>query len=271
MEFNVNGKVAVVTGGTRGLGLDCAEALVLHGAKTVVITSRKAKACEEAKAYLDKVAKGNGKSATIIAIPADIAKDQDLEQFFKDVSAKIDRLDILIANAGASWGAPLSEHPVSAVRKVLDLNVVAVFHCIKLFTPLLAESGSAEDPSRILIMSSVASLVPQDAAGTYGYLASKAGVSHMGKNLAIQLGPSNINVNSLAPGFFPTKMSNGLLEVFGEVMVEMNPKRRLGVKADIQAAVIFLCSKPSAYINGIVLPVDGGSHLVGSPSPPSKI
>lgn len=164
-------------------------------------------------------------------------------------------------------GAPLEEHPISAVRKVLDLNVVSVFGCIQGFVDILERSGTPEDPSRILITSSVASLVAADAAGTFGYLASKAGVSHMGKNLAISLGPRNINVNLLAPGFFPTKMSNGLLETFGEIMTESNPKRRLGVKSDIQNAVLWLSAKESSYINGIVLPIDGGNHLVGMPGP----
>ncbi|KAK6463247.1 peroxisomal 2,4 dienoyl-CoA reductase [Scheffersomyces coipomensis] len=261
VDLNVNGKVAVVTGGTRGLGLNCAEVLALNGASTVVITSRKAKACEEAKQYLEKVTREAGKKVRIISIPADIAVEEDAVRFFNEVSKQVDKVDILIANAGASWGAPLDEHPVSAVKKILNLNVVAVFHTIQLFAPLLEKAGSKEDPSRILIMSSIASIITNEPVGTYGYLASKAGVSHLGKNLAIQLGPRNITVNSLAPGFFPTKMSNGLLEVAGEAMVEANPRGRLGLKEDIEAVTLFLCSKLSAYINGVVLPIDGGAHL----------
>ncbi|CUM67701.1 uncharacterized protein PRCAT00005404001 [Priceomyces carsonii] len=264
VDFNVQGKTAVITGGTRGLGLYCAEALALNGASTVVITSRKKNACEEAKKYLEKISKENGKSPKIIAIAADIADEEQAKKFFEETSKHITKLDILIANAGASWGAPLEQHPVSAVKKVLDLNVVAVYHTIQLFTPLLEAAGTPEDPSRILIMSSVASIVVAEPIGTYGYLASKAGVSHLGKNLALQLGPRNINVNSLAPGFFPTKMSNGLLEVAGDMMIESNPRKRLGVKEDIENAVLFLCSKQSSYINGIVLPIDGGAHLGGA-------
>ncbi|KAK6198859.1 peroxisomal 2,4 dienoyl-CoA reductase [Scheffersomyces amazonensis] len=261
VDLNVNGKVAVITGGTRGLGLYCAEALALNGASVVVITSRKAKACEEAKKYLEKKSKEAGKQVKIISIPADIAVEAECVKFFQEVSKQVDKVDILIANAGASWGAPLEEHPISAVKKILGLNVVAVFHTIQLFTPLLEKSGTPEDPSRILIMSSVASLIPNDPVGTYGYLASKAGVSHLGKNLAIQLGPRNITVNSLAPGFFPTKMSQGLLDVAGEAMVESNPRGRLGVKEDIESITLFLCSKLSSYINGTVIPIDGGAHL----------
>lgn len=266
VEYNVNGKVAVITGGTRGLGLYCAEALVANGAKTVVITSRKAKACEESKKYLEDVAKKTNESCKIIAIPADISDEKQCKEFFEKVSSQVDQVDILLANAGASWGAPLESHPVTAVKKVLDLNIVAVFHTIQLFTPLLAKSGTKEDPSRILIMSSVVSLVAAEPVGTYGYLASKAGVSHLGKNLALQLASLNITVNMLAPGFFPTKMSNGLLEASGGLLEEINPMRRLGVKEDIQNATLFLCAKQSNYINGIVLPIDGGAHLAGMPA-----
>lgn len=266
VDLNVNGKVAVITGGTRGLGLYCAEALVTNGASTVVITSRKESACEESKGYLEDIAKRNNKTCKIISIAADISKEDECKAFFEKVSAQVDKVNILIANAGASWGAPLESHSPSAVKKVLDLNIVAVFHTIQLFTPLLEQSGTKEDPSRVLIMSSIVSLVAAEPVGTYGYLASKAGVSHLGKNLALQLGPRNINVNSLAPGFFPTKMSNGLLEISGEMMTEMNPKGRLGVKEDIQNATLFLCAKESNYVNGIVLPIDGGAHLVGVPS-----
>ena len=265
VDFNVNGKVAVVTGGTRVLGFYCAEALVENGADTVVITSRKADACEQAKKELEKLAESKGKKCKIIAIPSDLADEKSCTHFFEETTKQVSKVDILIANAGASWGAPLDEHPVSAVKKVLHLNVVAVFQTIQLFAPLLEKSGTVEDPSRVLIMSSVVSLVASEPVGTYGYLASKAGVSHLGKNLAVQLGPKNILVNSMAPGFFPSKMSNGMLEMAGDMMIESNPRRRLGVKEDIKSACIFLCSKQSNYVNGIVLPIDGGAHLAGLP------
>lgn len=261
----MNGKVAVVTGGSRGLGLYCAEALVENCAAAVVITSRNAEACEKAKRQLEELASSKGTKTKVISIPSDLSDEKSCAKFFEETSKQVSKVDILIANAGASWGAPLEDHPVAAVKKVLQLNVVAVFQTIQLFTPLLEESGTPEDPSRVLIMSSVASLVAGEPVGTYGYLASKAGVSHMGKNLAIQLGPRNILVNSLAPGFFPSKMSNGLIEMAGDMMVDSNPRKRLGVKEDIKSACIFLCAKQSNYINGIVLPIDGGAHLAGMP------
>ncbi|KAI5966548.1 uncharacterized protein KGF55_000857 [Candida pseudojiufengensis] len=260
VNFNVNGKIALVTGGTRGLGLHCAEALVENGAKTVIITSRKAKACEEAKVQLEELAKKKGNNqCEIISIPADLADEKQCEELFKKINEKIDKLDILVANAGATWGAPLEDHSVSAVKKVLNLNVAAVYHSIQLSVPLLEKAATKEDPSRIIIMSSIISVLSNDSVGTYGYLASKAAVSHLGRNLAVQFAPRHINVNSILPGFFPTKMANGLIEVAGDMMRETNPRGRLGEKEDLQAALIFLCSKQANYINAVELPVDGGA------------
>lgn len=260
VDFNVNGKIAVVTGGTRGLGLYCAEALLLNGASTVVITSRKAKACEEAQKYLEKLAKDNNKNCKIISYPADIAVEEECEKFYAEIAKQVDKVDILVANAGASWSAPLEDHPVSAVKKVLNLNVVAVYHTIKLFTPLLEKAGTKEDPSRLILMSSVISYSTNDMVGVYGYLSSKAAVSHLGRNLSVQFAPRHINVNSIAPGFFPSKMANGLIEAAGEALTSTNPRGRLGEKEDIQSLLIFLCSKQSNYVNGIIVPLDGGAH-----------
>lgn len=263
-NFDVAGKIALVTGGTRGLGLHVAESFVLNDAAVVIITSRKPEACASAKLELENIAKSNGKTCKIISIACDISKDADLKSFVGKVSAEVDRLDILIANAGATFGEKFDTHPIDAVRKVLELNVTGVFHTIQLFAPLLQKAGTSEDPSRVIIVSSVASLIATDFGGTYGYLASKAGVAHLGKNLALTLASKHINVNTIAPGFFETKMTKGLLKTKGDEMVQGNPLRRLGSKQDIQSAVLWLCAKQSNYINGIVLPIDGGLNLVGT-------
>lgn len=264
VDINVEGKNALITGGTRGLGFQVAESFVLNGASIVIITSRKKDACESAQRELEKIAVDNQKQVKVIAIPCDISVEKNVKEFFGQVSKQIDRLDILIANAGATYGAPLKDHPVSAVKKVIHLNITGVFHTIQLFTPLLEASGAKSDPSRIIIVSSVASFVATDFGGTYGYLASKAGVAHLGKNLALQLAPRNVTVNTIAPGFFPTKMTKGLMAAKNSEIVEGNPLKRLGTKSDIQNSVLWLCSKQSNYINGIVLPIDGGLHLVGT-------
>lgn len=263
MKLNVNGKVAVITGGSRGLGLNCAEALVKNGAKAVYITSRKQSAVDEAVTYLKNIAKQYKNSGCkIVGIASDVSNADGVKSFAKQIYAQEDKVDILIANAGASWGAPLMKHPESAFDKVMDLNVKGVFLTVQAFYPLLKKAGTEDYSSRVLIMGSVAGIQASAMeGGTYGYTASKAGVMHMGKGLALELGPQNINVNLLAPGFFPTKMSSGLLETFGDSFISRNPKKRLGKQEDIESVVLFFCAKESDYINGAVIPIDGGSSV----------
>lgn len=262
-EVNVNGKTALITGGTRGLGYDIAEYFVLNGIDTLIITSRKPDACEQAKKSLEAFAGANDKSVTIISQPCDLANDKDLVEFHKSIASKIDKLHILIANAGATFGANLENHPVNQVRKVLDLNITAVFHCIQLFAPLLEAGATYEDPARIVMVGSIVAFV-NDFKDAFGYIASKSGVQHLGKNLALNLSTKNINVNSIAPGFFPTKMTKFLYSKKKEETNYGNPRGRWGKKEDIQNSVLWLCCPQSNYINGIVLNIDGGLHLVGT-------
>lgn len=180
-------------------------------------------------------------------------------------------MDVLFANAGATWGAPFDSHPDAAFQKVLDLNVRAVFNTIREFTPLLTaagrkgEGGRIEDPSRVIVTGSVAGIGVGTLGqhGTYGYSASKAAVMHLAKNLALELGPRGITVNAIAPGFFPSKMANGLLEIAGGQgkIAKANPMGRLGRPEDIAGAVVYLASRAAAHVNGVVLPIDGGAVL----------
>lgn len=261
--FRVDGKVVVVTGGSRGLGLTMAEGLLLGGAAKIYVSSRGKEACEQSAAYLNELSKSKGLKGDAVAIAADSSTTEGVNSLFKAVSAKEDKVDILLANAGASWGAPFGEHPEQAIDKVLGLNVKGVFLTIQAFTPLLEKAGTNGDPSRVIITGSVAGLRSGLSGGAYGYLASKAAVHHLGKTLAVELGPSNISVNCIAPGFFPTKMSQGLLDVIGDEMVSTNPLRRLGEPADMVGIILFLCSKAGSYVNGAVVPIDGGQHLAG--------
>ncbi|CCH45773.1 3-oxoacyl-[acyl-carrier-protein] reductase [Wickerhamomyces ciferrii] len=265
-KLNVEGKVVAITGGSRGLGLYCAEILLRNGAKSIYLTSRKDKAVQEAVDYLQKINKLDELDAKIVGIASDVSNKAGVDHFFNTVKQHEDHVDILIANAGASWGEALETHPETGFDKVLDLNVKGVFLTIQSFYPLLKKAGSKDYSSRVLIMGSIAGIqINAIEGGTYGYAASKAGVMHMGKTLALELGPQNINVNLLAPGFFPTKMSNGLLENIGEKMVKANPKKRLGNQKDIESVVLFFCAKESDYINGAVIPIDGGAHLGEAP------
>jgi NAD(P)-dependent dehydrogenase (short-subunit alcohol dehydrogenase family) len=189
-----------------------------------------------------------------------------VESLLEQVKKHTDHVDILLANAGATWGEHFDSHPDSAFAKVLDLNIRAVFNSIRLFAPLLEKKGSIEDPARVIITASIAGLAPGTlgSAGTYGYSSSKAAVIHLARNLAVELGPRHITVNSIAPGFFPSKMSNGLLELAGGVdeIAKGNPMQRLGRPEDIAGAVVYLASRAGSHVNGAAVVIDGGSMWV---------
>ncbi|KAF4964831.1 hypothetical protein FSARC_7293 [Fusarium sarcochroum] len=273
--FSLKGKVAVVTGGSRGLGLHAASAFLQAGASKVFISSRKAAACEAACKALNALP-NLSPGAVAISVPADSAKVEGVESLLAQVKKHTDRVDILFANAGATWGEAFDTHPDSAFAKVMDLNVKAVFNTIRLFTPLLEKSASLKDPSRVIITASVAGLGIGTIGkqGTYGYSASKAAVLHLGRNLAVELGPRHITVNSICPGFFPSKMANGLLAMSGgaEEIANNNPMRRLGVPEDIAGVVVYLASRAGSHVNGEGIAIDGGAMwqrgelLVGSQS-----
>ncbi|KEZ46693.1 Rhamnolipids biosynthesis 3-oxoacyl-[acyl-carrier-protein] reductase [Scedosporium apiospermum] len=260
--FSLKGKVAVVTGGSRGLGLHAASALLQAGASKVFITSRKAKACEEAVAALNALP-NKAPNAIAISVPADASKEAGIAHLVREVSKHTDHVDILLANAGATWGAPFDSHPDEAFAKVMDLNVRGVFNTVKLFAPLLQKNATAEDPSRVVVTASVAGLGVGTLGkqGTYGYSASKAAVLHLARNLALELGPRHITVNSIAPGFFPSKMANGLLALSGgaDNIAKKNPLGRLGRPEDIAGVIVYLTSRAGAYINAEVIALDGGS------------
>ncbi|KAK1063548.1 hypothetical protein LTR74_009432 [Friedmanniomyces endolithicus] len=257
--FSLLGKTAVITGGSRGLGLHAASGLLQAGCAKVFITSRKAKACEEACEALNAL----GCQGKAFSVPADLAKAGEVERLVGEVEKYTDKVDILFANAGATWGAAFDEHPESAFEKVMKLNVQSVFVCCQKFAPLLRKAGTLEDPSRIIITASIAGIgigsVGEHA--TFGYNASKAAALHLAKGLAVELGPQNILTTAIAPGFFPTKMASGLMELTGgtKALAEVNPNRRLGVPEDIAGAVVFLCSRAGSHVNGSSIVLDGGA------------
>lgn len=179
------------------------------------------------------------------------------------MARETDHVDILLANAGATWGEAFDTHPDGAFAKVMDLNVRGVFNLIREFAPLLQKRASVDDPSRVVITASVAGLGVGTLGkqGTYGYSASKAAVLHLGRNLAVELGPRAITVNSICPGFFPSKMSNGLLEMAGGVaeLGRANPMRRLGKSEDIAGVIVYLTSRAGSHVNGAAIEIDGGA------------
>ena len=246
--FDIAGKTALVTGGSRGIGLMIAEGFVDAGVK-VYISSRKADVVADVAAELSK-------KGTCIGIPADLAEESECRRLADEVAAREGSLDILVNNAGATWGAPLEDFDEAAFERVLALNVKGVFHLTKFLVPLLRQAGTVEEPARVINIGSIDGIqVP--ALETYSYSASKAAVHQLTRHLAKRLAPP-ITVNAIAPGPFESKMMAATLEAFGEQIAANAPLRRIGRPDDMAGAAIYLSSRAGAYLTGAVIPVDGG-------------
>ena len=254
--FSVAGKRVLVTGGSRGIGRMIAEALVLAGAE-VIITSRKR---EELTATADALAE----LGSCEAIAADLASPEGIEELVGAVARRWDRLDVLVNNAGVTWGAPLTEFPVAGWDKVFDTNVRAVF---LLTTGLLRAAASAEDPARVIVVGSVDGLrVPDLSWENYPYSASKAASHMLARHLAARLAAEHVTVNAIAPGFFESRMTSFLLDEDAgrEDVAGTVPLGRIGRREDIAGAVRFLASRAGAYLTGTVVTVDGGVTLAAA-------
>ena len=245
--FSVTGKVAVVTGGSRGIGEMIARALIENGA-SVIITSRKAADCEALAAQL-------GPACT--AIPADLSQMAAIERFVAAVAAHTAHVDILFNNAGASWGAGIDEFPESGWDKVMDINVKSVFFLTQKLLPLL-EAGAA--PDKLAKVINIGSIDGQHVSDleTYSYAASKAGVLHMTRMMAKFLAKRHIAVNAIAPGFFPSKMTAAIAEDFREAFRAATPMQRWGTAQDMAGVALFLSSRASDFLCGSVITADGG-------------
>ncbi|WP_208029621.1 SDR family oxidoreductase [Rhabdothermincola sediminis] len=248
--FSIHGKTALVTGGSRGIGLMIARGFVEAGAR-VVISSRKADVCAQ-------VAEELGRIGECVAMPADLSTADECRRLAAEVSSHFDgSLGILVNNAGANWGAPLAEFPDSAWDRVLDLNVKGVFHLTRALVPSLATAGSPTDPARVINIGSIDGLrVPEFE--TYSYSTSKAAVHHLTRVLAKRLARDHITVNAIAPGPFESKMMAATLDAFGDVIRAQCPLGRIGEPDDMAGTAIFLSSKAGSYLTGAVIPVDGG-------------
>jgi NAD(P)-dependent dehydrogenase (short-subunit alcohol dehydrogenase family) len=244
----VSGKTVVVTGGTRGIGAMIAGGFVAAGAD-VIIASRKADAVESAVAGLSRY-------GTCTGFSADLSTEEGARRLAEDVSAVRSRADVLVNNAGATWGAPLSEHDTASWDRVLNLNVQGVFHTTKFFLPLLQAGATAEQPSRVINIGSIDGIhVP--VLESYSYSASKAAVHQLTRHLAKRLAPT-VTVNAVAPGPFESKMMAATLEAFGDQIAAAAPLKRIGRPDDMAGVAIFLASRAGAYVTGAVIPVDGG-------------
>ena len=247
--FSIAGKTALVTGGSRGIGLMIARGFVEAGAK-VYISSRKADVCDRAAAEL-------AQAGTCVSVPADVSTEAGARGLADAVAAREQALDILVNNAGANWGAPLAEYPDSAWDKVLALNVKSVFHLSRLLLPLLERAARPGDPGRIINIGSIDGMhVP--VLETYAYSASKAAVHHLTRVLARRLAPHGVTVNAVAPGPFESKMMAETLQRFRDAIVASCPLGRIGEPEDMAGVAIYLASRAGAYLTGAVIPVDGG-------------
>lgn len=253
--FSIDGKTALVTGGSRGIGLMIARGFVEAGAR-VYISSRKADVCEQVAAELSEV-------GTCIALPADLSTEEECNRLAAEVASREDQLDILVNNAGANWGEAIETFPASAWDKVLDLNVKAVFYLTRALLPQLRAAASHEDPARVINIGSIDGLRPP-MLDTFSYSASKAAVHHLTRVLARKLAPDRITVNAIAPGPFESKMMAATLEAFGDLIVSSCPLGRIGEPSDMAGTAIYLASKAASYVTGVVLPVDGGILLTGT-------
>jgi NAD(P)-dependent dehydrogenase (short-subunit alcohol dehydrogenase family) len=247
--FAVKGKTAVVTGGSRGIGLMIARAYVEAGAR-VYISSRKAEVCEQ-------VAEELSRTGECVALPADLSGEEECRRLAAAVADRERQLHILVNNAGATWGAPLQEFPASAWDKVLDLNLKAPFFLTRALLPLLEAAATPDDPARVINVGSIDGLtVP--TFPTYAYAASKAGLHHLTRVLARELGPSGITVNAVAPGPFESKMMAQTLRDFGDQIAAASPLGRIGRPDDMAGVALYLAGRAGAYVTGAVIPVDGG-------------
>lgn len=250
--FDISGKVALITGGSRGLGLQMAEALGEMGAK-VALTARKANELEEAEAHLKKL------GIEVLTVVNDLSKFDQIPGLVDQVVERFGTIDILVNNAGATWGAPAEDYPAEAWNKVMNLNINGLFF-------LTQQVGKRcmipRRSGKIVNIASVAGLSgnPPDMT-TIAYNTSKGAVVNFTRALAAEWGKYNINVNAICPGFFPSKMSQGLLEKMEQAVIASTPLQRLGGDEDLKGVVVFLASEASRHVTGQYIAVDGGACI----------
>ncbi|KAK4121111.1 NAD(P)-binding protein [Parathielavia appendiculata] len=275
--FSVKDKVVLVTGGAKGIGRMISEAFIVNGAK-VYISSRDAAACTAACAELNALP-GVRPNSGAIPLPADLSSLSECQRLASELASRERRLHVLVHNSGATWGESYDTYPDQAWQKLLTLNLHRVFTLTQLLTPLLSATTSSSssssspsqanpdnhpvssDPGRIIHIGSIDALrVP--SLPTFAYSATKAGLHHLSRHLAVELGPRGITSNTLACGPFPSKMMAATLREFGDEIRGANPLGRIGVPADVGGACLFLASRAGAFVNGATVRVDGGVSLM---------
>ena len=246
--FDISGKVAVVTGGSRGIGRMIAAEFVRRGVKTY-ITARKAEACVETAEELSK-------DGECIALPCDLSTMEGVTTFADAIAEREDKLDILVNNAGAAWGAPFDEFPESGWDKVMDLIVKSLFFLTQKLAPLLRASASVEQPAKVINVASIDG-IHNARIETYSYSASKAAVIHLTRRMAKRLIEDHINVNAIAPGAFASDMNVWTRDNPDEVAQRI-PAKRVGTPDDMAGVAVYMSSRAGDYLVGITIAVDGG-------------
>jgi NAD(P)-dependent dehydrogenase (short-subunit alcohol dehydrogenase family) len=250
--FSLEGRTALVTGGARGVGAMCAEALVDAGA-TVIVTSRDSAAAEETRKRLSTL--GN-----CHAIQVDLLAEDGVAALGAALADRVEGLDILVNNAGVTWGARLEDYPSHAWSRVLGLDVAVPFQVAQSVLGLLRAAATAERPARIVNIGSV----DGHAVGSfdnYAYAAAKAALHHLTRVLAVRLGDDHVTVNCIAPGPIRTDMTAGILEEAESRLVESSGLHRLCRPEDVAGALVYLTSRAGSFVTGAVLPVDGGAAI----------
>jgi len=248
--FGLHGRTALVTGGASGLGVGVARALLEAGAR-VAITSRSEDKLSQAAGDLAAV-------GTVVPVPCDITDEASVEAAFDTVRERLGPVDVLFNNAGVTWGAPTVEMPTEAWRKVIDTNLTGTFMCVRRFGRDAAAAGRG---GKVVVVSSINALVAIKVFRTLGYAASKAGLLGLTRQLAMEWAPAGITINALAPGIFPSRMSEWMIENHSRDLLDWIPLGRFGTDEDIGAASIFLASRASDYMTGQVLVIDGGQTV----------
>lgn len=245
--FDVSGRQVLVTGGSRGIGEMITRGFVEAGA-TVYVSSRTAEACQ---ALVDELGE------QVVAIPADLSSMEGVTALAEALAERTDRLDVLVNNAGTTWGAELEDYPDSAWDKVLSLNVKTPFHLTVACLDLLRAAGEPDRPARVINIGSVDGIqVPM--LESYAYSTSKAAVHQLTRHLASRLARDHITCNAIAPGLFPSKMTKFIFDSAGDQIAENTPLGRNGQQDDIAGAAIYLASPAANWVTGVILPVDGG-------------
>ncbi|MCA1456921.1 SDR family oxidoreductase [Bradyrhizobium sp. BRP22] len=249
--FSLKGRIALVTGGSRGIGRMIAAGFLAQGAAKVYITARKAGPCEETARELSAEYDGE-----CIALPIDISSLAGIEMLAAEIKKREPRLDILVNNAGAAWGAEFDEFPESGWDKVMNLNVKAPFFLTKALAAPLRASASAERPAKVINIASIDGIFVNPLE-TYSYAASKAGLIHLTRRMAVKLIKDHVVVTAIAPGPFKSDMNRAARDNADEVATKV-PAGRIGTDEDMAGAAIYLASRAGDYVVGATITVDGG-------------